>query len=111
MRDLFCVLPQWPADRYRELAPKYTRGPRRSRLSTEGAPAGVDPDLGDLTYYARWGNLAIFYRDSGFSEGPSRRSRRHPPSPQHHATPRRPLVALACVWSRNTHSARRIPPA
>jgi hypothetical protein len=39
------------------------------RLTTEGAPAGVDPDVGDLTYYAPWGNLAIFYRDFGYADG------------------------------------------
>jgi len=40
-----------------------------SRLSIAGAPAGVDPDVGDITYYAPWGNLAIFYRDFGFANG------------------------------------------
>jgi hypothetical protein len=35
------------------------------KLSTEGAPAGCDPDVGDITYYAPWGNLAIFYKDFG----------------------------------------------
>ena len=39
------------------------------RLSTEGAPSGGDPSVGDITYYAPWGNLAIFYRDFGFSSG------------------------------------------
>jgi hypothetical protein len=39
------------------------------KLSTQGAPAGVDPDAGDITYYAPWGNLAIFYRDFGYSAG------------------------------------------
>jgi len=39
------------------------------RLSTQGAPAGVDPDVGDITYYAPWGNLAIFYQDFGYSAG------------------------------------------
>jgi len=39
------------------------------RLSIEGAPAGIDPSPGDLTYYAPWGNLAIFYRDFGYSSG------------------------------------------
>lgn len=38
-----------------------------SRLSTEGAPAGFDPQVGSFTYYAPWGNLAIFYRDFGYS--------------------------------------------
>jgi hypothetical protein len=40
-----------------------------SRLSTEEAPEGVDPDVGDITYYAPWGNLAIFYRDFGYARG------------------------------------------
>jgi hypothetical protein len=39
------------------------------RLSTEGAPSGNDPSVGDITYYAPWGNLAIFYRDFGYSSG------------------------------------------
>jgi len=39
------------------------------RLSTEGAPSGIDPSVGDITYYAPWGNLAIFYRDFGYSSG------------------------------------------
>ena len=40
-----------------------------TRLSTEGAPAGSDPSVGDITYYAPWGNLAIYYRDFGYSSG------------------------------------------
>lgn len=32
LRDLFCLLPQWPADRYLELAPKYWRA-TRARLN------------------------------------------------------------------------------
>jgi len=39
------------------------------RLSTEGAPSGSDPSVGDMAYYAPWGNLAIFYRDFGYSSG------------------------------------------
>lgn len=39
------------------------------KLSTKGAPAGFDPSVGDVTYYAPWGNLAIFYRDFGYAEG------------------------------------------
>jgi hypothetical protein len=39
------------------------------RLSTEGAPVGSDPSVGDITYYAPWGNLAIFYRDFGYASG------------------------------------------
>jgi hypothetical protein len=39
------------------------------RLSTEGAPSGSDPSVGDIAYYAPWGNLAIFYKDFGYSRG------------------------------------------
>jgi hypothetical protein len=39
------------------------------RLSIEGAPAGVKPAIGDITYYAPWGNLAIFHRDAGYAVG------------------------------------------
>jgi hypothetical protein len=39
------------------------------KLTTQGAPAGVDPDVGDIAYYAPWGNLAIFYRDAGYAKG------------------------------------------
>lgn len=39
------------------------------RLSTEGAPAGADPEVGDIAYYAPWGNLALFYRDFGYAKG------------------------------------------
>jgi hypothetical protein len=39
------------------------------RLSTEGAPEGITPTAGDITYYAPWGNLAIFYKDFGYSRG------------------------------------------
>ena len=39
------------------------------RLSTDDAPVGSDPSVGDITYYAPWGNLAIFYKDFGYSTG------------------------------------------
>ncbi|WP_397386955.1 cyclophilin-like fold protein [Paenibacillus sp. BIC5C1] len=34
-------------------------------LTTEEAPGGFDPSVGDLTLYAPWGNLAVFYMDFG----------------------------------------------
>ena len=39
------------------------------RLATAGAPAGATPSVGDLTYYAPWGNLAFFYRAFDYAEG------------------------------------------
>ncbi|MCB0274338.1 MAG: cyclophilin [Calditrichaeota bacterium] len=39
------------------------------KLTEQQAPAGFDPSPGDITYYAPWGNLAIFYRDFGYAAG------------------------------------------
>ena len=39
------------------------------RLSTEDAPSGSDPSVGDVAYYAPWGNLAVYYKDFGYSSG------------------------------------------
>lgn len=39
------------------------------KLSTAGAPAGITPAIGDITYYAPWGNLAIFYKGFGHANG------------------------------------------
>lgn len=39
------------------------------KLSIKGAPAGVAPDAGDLTYYAPWGNLAIFVEGRDYARG------------------------------------------
>lgn len=35
------------------------------KLSTPNAPKGHAAKTGDITYYAPWGNLAIFYKDFG----------------------------------------------
>lgn len=40
-----------------------------NKLFTEEAPSRIDPSIGDFTYYAPWGNLAIFYKDFGYSNG------------------------------------------
>lgn len=39
------------------------------KLSTQGAPSGSDPSVGDITLYEPWGNLAIFYKDFGYASG------------------------------------------
>ncbi|HEV2803053.1 MAG TPA: cyclophilin-like fold protein [Pyrinomonadaceae bacterium] len=39
------------------------------KLSATDAPAGSNPSVGDIAYYAPWGNLAIYYRDFGYSNG------------------------------------------
>jgi hypothetical protein len=40
-----------------------------NKLSTKDAPAGYKPSVGDITLYAPWGNLAIFYKDFSYSNG------------------------------------------
>lgn len=39
------------------------------KLTMKDSPPGSDPSIGDITYYAPWGNLAIFYKDFGYSNG------------------------------------------
>lgn len=37
------------------------------KLSTKDAPSGSDPEVGDIAYYAPWGNLAVYYKDFRYS--------------------------------------------
>lgn len=39
------------------------------KLSTAGAPGGTSAKAGDIAYYVPWGNLAVFYRGSGYANG------------------------------------------
>ena len=66
-RDLFAQLPLTLDLRDYAGIEKVADLPQK--LTTKGAPAGADPSPGDLTYYAPWGNLAIFYRDFGYASG------------------------------------------
>jgi hypothetical protein len=66
-RDLLSLLPMTLTLQDCASTEKIGYPPRK--LSTAGAPAGVDPSVGDIAYYAPWGNLAIFYKDFGYSRG------------------------------------------
>lgn len=37
------------------------------RLNTQNEPDGINPKSGDITYYAPWGNIAIFYKNFRYS--------------------------------------------
>lgn len=37
-------------------------------LSTEGVDGGLEPAVGDLCYYAPWGNLSLFYQSFRYSD-------------------------------------------
>ncbi|MDF3127085.1 cyclophilin-like fold protein [Rheinheimera sp. 1928-s] len=39
------------------------------KLTTQNAPPGSTPVVGDISYYAPWGNLAIYYQDFAYSPG------------------------------------------
>jgi len=39
------------------------------KLSTQGSPEGVKPAAGEMTYYAPWGNFALFIQPRSFSRG------------------------------------------
>ena len=66
-RDFFAMLPlTLPLEDYAETEKiAYLPG----KLTTQGAPKGIDPNVGDICYYTPWGNLAIYYRDFGYSSG------------------------------------------
>ncbi len=66
-RDFLSLLPMTVTLEDYHKIEKISDLPRR--LSTEGEPAGLDPEVGDITYYAPWGNLAIFYQDFGYASG------------------------------------------
>jgi hypothetical protein len=66
-RDFVSLLPLTLTFKDYAATEKISDPPRR--LSTEDAPPGIDPSVGDITYYAPWGNLALFYRDFGYSKG------------------------------------------
>jgi hypothetical protein len=66
-RDLLSLLPMTLTLEDYNATEKIGYPPRK--LSTAGAAAGVDPSVGDIAYYAPWGNLAIFYKDFGYSRG------------------------------------------
>jgi hypothetical protein len=66
-QDFISLLPLTLALEDYGSAEKVSDLPRR--LSTQDAPEGIDPSIGDITYYAPWGNLAIFIRDFGYASG------------------------------------------
>lgn len=39
------------------------------KLTKDGAPTGYQPSARDITYYAPWGDVAIFYKDFSFASG------------------------------------------
>ncbi len=44
-------------------------GPLPSPLSLDGQPAGADPDVGDVGYYAPGNHLVLYYGDQSYYDG------------------------------------------
>lgn len=66
-REFVSMLPLTLTLRDYAATEKVSNLPRK--LSTASSPAGFDPSIGDITYYAPWENLAIFYKDFSYAEG------------------------------------------
>ena len=66
-RDFFAMLPlTLPLEDYAETE-KIAYLPRK--LTTQTAPEGIDPQVGDIAYYAPWGNLVFYYGGYRYSKG------------------------------------------
>jgi hypothetical protein len=63
-RDLAAQLPLTLAFRDFNIVEKIAPLPRE--LSLDGAPAGDDPAVGDIGYWAPGGDLVFYYGDVGF---------------------------------------------
>jgi len=66
-RDFYSLLPLTLTLEDYAATEKISYLPRK--LSQDGVPAGVEPAVGDIAYYAPWGNLAVFYQGFAYSEG------------------------------------------
>ncbi len=66
-RDFYSLLPLTLTLKDHAATEKIAYLPRK--LSGDGAPEGAEPVIGDIAYYAPWGNLAIYYKDFSYSDG------------------------------------------
>jgi hypothetical protein len=66
-RDLAAQLPLTLTFKDFNHVEKIARLPRR--LSMDGVPAGADPDVGDIGYYAPSGDLVFYYGEVGYWNG------------------------------------------
>jgi hypothetical protein len=66
-RDFGSLLPlDFTLDDYNRTE-KISNLPRK--VNTTGSPAGFDPSVGDICIYVPWGNICVFYKDFGYSNG------------------------------------------
>lgn len=66
VRDLISLLPLTLEFKDFAEAEKIAYPPRK--LMVRGTNAGMTPAAGDIAIYAPWGNIAVFYKDGGWSD-------------------------------------------
>ncbi|MDP5238804.1 cyclophilin-like fold protein [Uliginosibacterium sp. 31-16] len=66
-RDFYAMLPLRLTLEDYAATEKIAYLPRK--LSSTGAPEGFAPSAGDITWYAPWGNLALFHKGFRYSSG------------------------------------------
>ena len=66
-KDLLSLLPLTVTLEDYAATEKITYLPKN--LSTARSPAGSKPSVGDIAYYAPWGNLALFYKEAAYARG------------------------------------------
>ncbi len=66
-RDLLAQLPQ--TVQMSDHGGVEKTGPLRTPLSLDGQPAGADPDVGDLGYFAPGNDLVLYYGDQSYYNG------------------------------------------
>ncbi|GAB4062963.1 cyclophilin-like fold protein [Uliginosibacterium sediminicola] len=66
-RDFYSLLPLTLTLEDYAATEKIAYPPRK--LSTRDAPEGFTPSAGDISYYAPWGNLALFHKSFRYSSG------------------------------------------
>ena len=66
-RDLMTLLPLHLQMTDYNGAEKIAKLPKG--LSAAGAPDGADPNVGDIAYYAPWGNFVVYYGDVQYWPG------------------------------------------
>jgi hypothetical protein len=66
-RDLLDQLPQ--TVRMSDHGGVEKTGPLRRPLRLDGQPAGADPEVGDLGYYAPGNDLVLYYGDQSYYNG------------------------------------------
>ncbi|RAM37358.1 cyclophilin-like fold protein [Arthrobacter globiformis] len=74
-RDLLTQLPRTLS--FRDLNGEEKVGHLEQSLTMNGMPQGDDPRVGDLGWYAPWGNVVLYYGDVRYWDGIARIGRIH----------------------------------